>query len=99
MAIQLEAAEQQVRAQLSAIYDTICARTGSLATGASVTQAQNDADHAQMETLGRSLHISLVQRGIVPVHSPILVKNRGMQPHEKGFYEHLHAVESLLKQT
>lgn len=99
MAIQLNPAEQVLRADLKKIYDTICARTGVHSTAPGVSDQQNNADHSLMEDLGRSLRQSLVKRNVVPVHDATLIKNRGMQPHQKGFYEHLHSVESLLNQT
>jgi hypothetical protein len=95
----LNAAEKAIRAKLYAAYKVINDRTGLNATGPEVTDVQNNADHAEMEAQGRALHEALVKRGQAPVHGATLVKNRGFQPHERGFYEHLHSVESLLNQT
>ena len=54
---------------------------------------------AEMGALAHELHESLRQRDseLEPRHHKYMVRNRGMQPRNPRFYEHVHPVEDLLK--
>lgn len=51
---------------------------------------------AEMGAAAHELHMLLKAQGIEPVHHRHMIKNRGMQPTDKKFYEHIHPAEDLL---
>lgn len=51
---------------------------------------------AEMGAAAHSLHMSLKEQGIEPVHHRYMIKNRGMESTDKKFYEHIHPAEDLL---
>lgn len=49
-----------------------------------------------MGDLAHRLHMLLKQRDLEPKHHGYMIENRGMQPDNPEFYEHVHPVEDLL---
>ena len=53
-------------------------------------------DMAEMAARAHDLHMALRKRGKEPRHYDYMIRNRGMQPIDPHFYEHIHPVEDLL---
>lgn len=49
-----------------------------------------------MGSKAHELHMLLKERGLEPKHHGYMIENRGLQPDDSGFYEHVHPVEDLL---
>lgn len=49
-----------------------------------------------MGSTAHELHMLLKARGLEPKHHGYMIENRGVQPDDPEFYEHVHPVEDLL---
>ncbi|WP_374001099.1 hypothetical protein [Bdellovibrio bacteriovorus] len=54
-------------------------------------------DYDKLDSIANELHGSLAKRGLEPIHHKYMIKNRGTKPGTKGFYDHIHPVQDLLK--
>ena len=49
-----------------------------------------------MSLAAHDLHMLLKDRGLEPKHHNYMLKNRGVDPDDVEFYNHIHSVEDLL---
>lgn len=56
-----------------------------------------DAWITEAGAIAYRLHMSLKERGLEPKHHEYMIKNRGYQPDNSEFYQHIHPIEDLLK--
>ncbi len=77
---------------LSEVQERLSKIREELAKDRSLTPGEID----DLGKVAHSLHVSLTQRGIEVKHHNYMLKNRGTDPDEPEFYQHIHPVEDLL---
>lgn len=67
-------------------------------TGAISTKERDGTgeDYAHARAKAKRFHQLLVQSGQEPVHRSFLISNRRCEPSSSEFYDHIHAIDSLL---
>lgn len=87
MAIELTAEQQQLREEIEQ----------NLAILRESIHGERNENHNEafdrMATAAHQLHISLTP---APTHRSTMIRNRGVQPEDPEFYQHIHPVEDLL---